>query len=75
MSLVCTAPLRQRLPHGTRYAFIRSAYESYRGREQEKAGRTLCYDAGLRPVRGEREGKIGQEEPDYSAVLRKCGRG
>lgn len=38
MSLVCTAPLRHRLPHGTRYAFIRSAYESYRGREQEKAG-------------------------------------
>lgn len=75
MSFVCTGPLRQRLLDGTRYAFIRSAYERYRGREQEKAGRTPCYDAGLRPVRGERERKIGQEEADYSAVLRNCGRG
>lgn len=42
MPFVCIGPLRQSLLDGTRYAFIRRAYERYRGREQEKAGRTFA---------------------------------
>lgn len=43
--------------------------------EQEKVGRTLTHSVGLRPMKEEREGTIGQKEPDYGAFLRNCGPG